>query len=416
MNSGDINSIILDEADKMLSLGFSDQLEKIRKSLVRSGVKLPSDNGDTFESSDDEQDDESKSVRMPCQVGLYSATNPPGVAKISKVWCGEPRMIDLASMKKSDSKQATLEIKNPNGDDLTTMQISKNVIQAVHVCAEHKKMNKLAKHLSSIELMHKDHRHKPRILVFANRIKTVKYISRELRGQGKKVAEIHGDKSQEEREAAIRDFKGGKFNILIASDVASRGLHVKNLAYVVNYDFPSNLETYVHRVGRTGRVDAQGHAFSFFTRSLAPLASPLINLLESHEQDIDPNLVKLAESYKIVEEKLKLNTTESTESLKDGHTEKTKRKNNKQGIILFDSKMPSFIASLTFTGPKSGFVFTKGSKGIGYYLDAPRFQRKKPKGAKLVKEKPSKIERILPGKLARMQRRSGVPGGDTDSD
>eukprot|EP00889_Picochlorum_renovo_P007505 jgi/Picre1/34535/NNA_002003.t1 len=140
------------------------------------------------------------------------------------------------------------------------------LVQVVHVCADHKKMSKLTKHLGNIEALHKDQRHRPKILVFANRIKTVKNIARELRQLDKKVTEIHGDKSQEEREKAIRDFKGGKFNILIASDVAARGLHVKNLSYVVNYDFPSNLETYVHRVGRTGRVDAQGHAFSFFTR------------------------------------------------------------------------------------------------------------------------------------------------------
>jgi len=416
MGVGDINSIILDEADKMLSLGFSDQLEKIRKSLVRAGVKLPSDNGDGYESSDDDED--TKSEKMPCQVGLYSATNPPGVAKISNVWCGEPRMIKLASIEQDDTTRDIPEPTEMNGEDHAIAQISKNVVQAVHVCAEHKKMNKLAKHLSGIESMHKDQRHKPRILVFANRIKTVKYIARELRGQSKKVGEIHGDKSQEEREAAIRDFKGGKFNILIASDVASRGLHVKNLAYVVNYDFPSNLETYVHRVGRTGRVDAQGHAFSFFTRSLAPLASPLIDLLESHEQDIDPNLVKLAESYKIVEEKLR-EKGESPASLNKGLAEKKKSKAKNQVSIAFDSDVPPFIASPTFTGQKSGYVFTKGSKGMGYYLDAPRFERKRTKDSKPVKQKPSKpakIQRILPGKLARMQRRSGVPGGDTDSD
>ena len=411
----------------MLSLGFSDQLEKIRRSLIKAGVRLPSEGHDDggYVSSSGDEDDDTKPNRASCQVGLYSATNPPGVEQISKVWCGQPRMIDLASIPPDDDGDDAIE-KTTSGtskthskpeEDAGPGQISKNVVQAVHVCAEHKKMNKLTKHLSSIESMHKDQRHKPKILIFANRIKTVKYIARELRGQNKKVAEIHGDKSQEEREAAIRDFKGGKFNILVASDVASRGLHVKNLAYVVNYDFPSNLETYVHRVGRTGRVDAQGHAFSFFTRSLAPIASPLIALLESHEQEIDPNLVKLAESYKIVEEKLK-EQGEVPTRLKSKNSDKKqpekKRKNPKQtdDVIIFDSQDP-FVASPTFSGPKPGYVFTKGSKGIGYYLDAPRFNRKK---EKKTPKQPSKVKRMLPGKLARMQRRSGIPGGDSDSD
>jgi ATP-dependent RNA helicase DDX5/DBP2 len=67
---------------------------------------------------------------------------------------------------------------------------------------------------------------------------------------------------------------------MVATDVAARGLHIRNLPYVVNYDFPSRLETYTHRVGRTGRLSATGHAFSFFTRNLAPLAQPLLSLLQ----------------------------------------------------------------------------------------------------------------------------------------
>lgn len=388
----------------MLSLGFSDQIEKIRTTLISAGVRLPSDSHTTahYSSTEDEDGEDSRTDRTPCHVGLYSATDPPGVSQISKLWCGQPTKIDLAAIAPKNSDQSSTKNQNEKTDnDATLAQISKNVVQAVHVCAEHKKMNKLTKHLSNIEALHKEKRHKPKILVFANRIKTVKYLARELRGQNKKVAEIHGDKSQEEREAAIRDFKGGKFNILVASDVASRGLHVKNLSYVVNYDFPSNLETYIHRVGRTGRVDAEGHAFSFFTRTLAPLASPLIELLESHGQEIDPNLVKLAESYKIVEQKLK-EEGQSPAGLEKGALEKKKIKTK----VTRDS----FIPSLTFTGAKLGYIFTKGSQGIGYYLDAPRFSKQRPKIVKQVPtKKASKVQRILPGKLARMQRRGGVP-------
>ena len=79
---------------------------------------------------------------------------------------------------------------------------------------------------------------------------------------------------------AVRAFRSGKAQVLAATDVASRGLHIARLPYIVSYDFPSRLDTYVHRVGRTGRLAAAGHALSFFTRNLAPLAAPLVALLQ----------------------------------------------------------------------------------------------------------------------------------------
>jgi len=86
--------------------------------------------------------------------------------------------------------------------------------------------------------------------------------------------------------------------VLVATDVAGRGLDVKNLPYVVNYDFPSQLETYIYRIGRTSRLAADGPAYSFFTRNLASLALDLISLSSRHCQFIDPNLIKLGQSYK----------------------------------------------------------------------------------------------------------------------
>ena len=75
-------------------------------------------------------------------------------------------------------------------------------------------------------------------------------------------------------------FRSGKAQIMVATDVAARGLHIKGLPYIVNYDFPTNMEQYIHRAGRTGRLALQGHCFSFFTRNLAPLAEPLMSLLQ----------------------------------------------------------------------------------------------------------------------------------------
>ena len=83
-------------------------------------------------------------------------------------------------------------------------------------------------------------------------------------------------------QAALQAFKNGTAQILVATDVAGRGLHIRNLPYIVNYDFPSRMEAYIHRVGRSGRLASSGHAFSFFTRNLAALARPLLDHLLVH--------------------------------------------------------------------------------------------------------------------------------------
>ena len=336
---------MLDEADKMLSLGFADQLERIRGAL-----------GDG------------------ARVGLFSATDPPGVRAISQVWAKAPTVIrGVKEKKKTDSKG---EGAADDGDeDEGSNRISERVVQVVHVCADHKKFIKLSKHLSSIEKLYKEQkqRHKPRVLIFCNRIATVRNVAKQLQEQDKSVAQLHGDLSQLDRDAAVRDFKGGKHNILVATDVAARGLHVKHLAYVVNYDFPSNLETYVHRVGRTGRVTAEGHAYSFLTRAMAPLAAPLIHLLQCHQQSVDPNLVKLAGAYKIVQQKLK----EEGQEVADKEVDKGPKREAKRAAkrIQLDAEREAFIASKSFTGARPGYVFTKGLRGLGYYLDAPKHQR-----------------------------------------
>ena len=88
---------------------------------------------------------------------------------------------------------------------------------------------------------------------------------------------MHGDKSQAERESIIKKFKLNK-NILIATDIASRGLHIDNIKYIVNYDFPNQIEDYVHRVGRTGRAGSKGVAYSLFTKKNFMLAPDLVKV------------------------------------------------------------------------------------------------------------------------------------------
>ncbi|SBS88847.1 ATP-dependent RNA helicase DDX5, putative [Plasmodium malariae] len=105
---------------------------------------------------------------------------------------------------------------------------------------------------------------------------------------------IHGDKKQDERRWVLNDFKTGKSPILIATDVASRGLDIKNVKYVINFDFPNQIEDYVHRIGRTGRAGAHGASFTFLTSDKYRLAKDLVKILRESEQPVPPQLEKIS--------------------------------------------------------------------------------------------------------------------------
>ena len=128
-----------------------------------------------------------------------------------------------------------------------------------------------------------------RVIIFCETKRGVDELVRDLRRdriQG--AAGIHGDRTQYERDKCIKDFKDGTAYLLIATDVASRGLDVKELKCVINYDLPGQAEDYVHRIGRTGRAGATGFSYSFFSRKNVPIANELVQLLKSANQTI-PN-------------------------------------------------------------------------------------------------------------------------------
>ena len=144
------------------------------------------------------------------------------------------------------------------------------------------------------KLRESDGRARSRVLVFANRIKTVQFIADLCKRHKEKVSTLYGTMKQDKRDQALKDFKAGKTPVLIATDVAGRGLDIAGLEYVVNWDFPGSIEQYRHRVGRAGRQGKKGAALSFFTRKFAPLAGDLIQLLKKGGHFVDPNLEILA--------------------------------------------------------------------------------------------------------------------------
>merc|ERR1719471_603115 len=130
-----------------------------------------------------------------------------------------------------------------------------------------------------------------KVLVFTATKRMCDQLARGLNRAGWFATAIHGDKRQEERDRVLADFKDGRCNIMIATDVASRGIHVNDITCVVNYDFPGNIEDYIHRIGRTGRAGKTGIAISFFDASVdGRKAGKLIRILENAKQEIPQKL------------------------------------------------------------------------------------------------------------------------------
>ena len=318
--TGSIRTAVLDEADKMLSsAGIAEQLAEIRQALPGAQNSSPSP----------------LSSQLQCM--LVSATMPASVSRLASVWLGE----GFASVGEGSPAAVRLSAANSSLSSPSSSS-SGGVTQVVTVCAKHKKPAKLLKHLARARdaAIAAGERHAPRVLIFANRIKTVKFVADFLKAQERKQLEekrkaaeklsksrkgsnntnssssssslassskietLHGDRSQPERDAALAAFRAGKVTVLVATDVSARGLDVSGLRHVVNYDFPSNLESYEHRVGRAGRDGKGGHVSSFFGRPLAPLARGVVDFLQRHGQGVDPNLVRLAEAYEVAKEKM----------------------------------------------------------------------------------------------------------------
>lgn len=133
-----------------------------------------------------------------------------------------------------------------------------------------------------------------RIIIFTETKRNADVLTRELRQNGFAALGIHGDKEQEERKYVLEEFKNGNHPIMIATDVASRGLDVKNVKVVINYDMPNQIEDYVHRIGRTGRAGASGCSFSYITPDKARLARDLMRIMQEAKQPIPQALQDMA--------------------------------------------------------------------------------------------------------------------------
>merc|ERR1719173_358038 len=175
-------------------------------------------------------------------------------------------------------------LKNPLHVQVGSQEISanKDVTQIVHVIQDTEEKDQLFE-----DILRKHENCK--IIVFTNTKRMAGDLAWWAKSVGYKASAIHGDKKQDEREYVLSQFKCGKVTVMVATDVASRGLDIRNVTVVINYDFPDGrggIEDYVHRIGRTGRAGKKGIAYTFFTQKNSRRAPDLIKLMENADQAV----------------------------------------------------------------------------------------------------------------------------------
>ncbi|KAK6504985.1 RNA-dependent ATPase [Arthrobotrys musiformis] len=245
--------VVLDEADRMLDKGFEDAIKTILGATPATPKR---------------------------QTLMFTATWPQSVRQLASTFMTKPVRIGINS---------------PDDGDL---RANTRISQSVEVLADGR-----VKEPRLLNIIHAHQRSSPsakndRILVFALYKKEAARLENFLRAKGIKVGGIHGDLNQATRTSTLAEFKAGRTPVLVATDVAARGLDIPNVKLVINVTFPLTIEDYVHRIGRTGRAGELGKAVTFFTDHDKAHSGSLINVLKAAKQPVPDELMKFGTTVK----------------------------------------------------------------------------------------------------------------------
>jgi len=237
--------IVLDEADRMIDMGFEPDVQTILNHMPVTNMKPDSELAEdvTLLSQN------FKTRNKYRQTVMFTATMPPAVERLARTYMRRPAYCYIGSVGRPTER----------------------VEQVVYMMKENDKRNKLINILNSgIE---------PPIIIFVNQKKGADVLAKGLEKMGYNAATLHGGKGQEQRDTALSGLKAGNKDILVATDVAGRGIDIKDVSLVINYDMAKSIEMYTHRIGRTGRAGKSGKAITFLTNDHSHLFYELKEML-----------------------------------------------------------------------------------------------------------------------------------------
>jgi ATP-dependent RNA helicase DDX23/PRP28 len=234
--------VIMDEADRMIDMGFEEPVNKILDALPVTNEKPDSDAA---------EDPNAMKRGMYRQTMMYTATMPTAVERIARKYLRRPAIVTIGNV----------------GEAVETVEQ-----RVEHVQGEEKRKKRLQEILSSGEFT-------PPIIVFVNIKRNCDAIARDIKHMGFSSVTLHGSKTQEQREAALAQLREHRVDVLVATDLAGRGIDITDVSLVVNFNMATSIESYTHRIGRTGRAGKSGVAITFWGNEDADVLYDLKQML-----------------------------------------------------------------------------------------------------------------------------------------